>query len=190
MGQYYRPVIETTKGGMTAIDTYLDGEYECAKLMEQSWFTNPYVNAVVSAIYNKPKKIAWVGDYADSVVSEFPNIPVQALYETAYGENSMPMQTLKSNEFTLDNKFLINHDTNEYIDLNKYREENNVGGWCTHPVSLLTAIGNGQGGGDFYTHAKKEQIADVGKWAWNTLEITDIAPKSAYKEVIYHFQED
>ena len=33
MGQYYRPVVETTKGGMVAINTYLDGEHECAKLM-------------------------------------------------------------------------------------------------------------------------------------------------------------
>ena len=189
MGQYYRPVIETTKGGMVAIDTYLDGEYECAKLMEQSWFTHPYTNSVVSAIYNKPKKIAWVGDYANSVINEFPNTLVPKLYDTAYGESSTPVKTLKSVDFTLDNKFLVNHDTHEYIDLNKYKEENLVDGYCTHPVSLLTAVGNGCGGGDFLYHAEsEEQVTNVGKWAWNTLEITDIAPKR-YKETMYLFRE-
>ena len=98
---------------------------------------------------------------------------------------------MKSNSFTLDNKFLVNHDTNEVLDLNRYREENTIDGECTHPVSLLTALGNGQGSGDFYTHAQKhpDQIANVGKWAWNTLEITDKKPLG-YKEVMFHFYED
>jgi hypothetical protein len=188
MGQYYRPIIEE-KGKKVVYGTYLDGEYECAKLMEQSWYTNPFVNAVVSRLYNKPNKIAWVGDYAISVVDDFPNTPVQALYNTAYGENSMSMQSLKSNDFTLDDKFLVNHDTAEFIDLNKYYTENLVDGYCTHPVSLLTALGNGCGGGDFMYHAEsEEQVKNVGKWAWNTLEITDIAPKG-YKEVMYLFRE-
>ena len=190
MGQYYRPVVETTKGGMVSINTYLDGEYECAKLMEQSWYTHPFVNAVVSRLYNKPSKIAWVGDYATSLVDDFPNTPVQELYNIAYGEGSVSLDTLKSNDFTLDNKFLVNHDTKEFIDLNKYREENTVDGYCTHPVSLLTALGNGCGSGDFMYHAEsEEQVANVGKWAWNTLEITDTAPKE-YKEVMYLFREN
>lgn len=98
---------------------------------------------------------------------------------------------MKSNDFTLEDKFLVNHDTKEFIDLNKYLSENkDKDGYCTHPVSLLTAIGNGLGGGDFYYHAQsEEQVANVGKWAWNTLEITDTAPTN-YTETMYHFIED
>lgn len=186
MGQYYRPVIET-ENGRVAIGTYLDGEYECAKLMEQSWFSVPFVLAVASLIYNKKAKIAWVGDYADNSVDEFPNIPVQEIYEDVW-ESEVIMKELKSSDFTLENKFFVNHDLKEYLDLNKYYKENtDKDGYCTNPVSLLTAIGNGLGGGDF--DGDKEQVENVGKWAWDTLEITDEPPKK-YKEVMYHFIEE
>jgi len=190
MGQYYRPVIEKNNKPI-AIDTYLNGEYECAKLMEQSWYTAEYVNAVSELLYNKPRQIAWVGDYAISVADKFPNVPVELLFETAYGDNSTPIQSLKTTDFSLGDKYLVNHDTAEFINLNKYYQENLASdGYCTHPVSLLTAIGNGQGGGDFLYHAQsEEQVNNVGKWAWNTLEITDTEPKG-YKEVMYHFIED
>lgn len=34
-----------------------------------------------------------------------------------------------------------------------------------------------------------EQVNNVGIWAWNTLELSDVAPTD-YKEVMYHFIED
>lgn len=50
MGQYYRPVIENSNGNMVAIDTYLNGEYECAKLMEQSWYTPIHKRSCISTL--------------------------------------------------------------------------------------------------------------------------------------------
>ena len=87
----------------------------------------------------------------------------------------------------------MNHTTHEYIDLDKYKKENTSGGYCTHPVPLLTAIGNGQSWSDFYTYANKEHVKDVGKWAWNVLEIVDQIPpgyNKDYTEVMYHFIEE
>ena len=186
MGQYYSPVIET-EDKIEAYSTYLDGEFTGMKLMEHSWFKNDFVNAVAYKIYLEPHKIAWVGDYADDVAEDFPNIPVNELHAVAW-HNESKQKDLKSVDFTLENKFLVNHDLKEYIDLNDYYSENVSDEWCTHPLPLLTAIGNGQGGGDFYTHANKEHVQDVGKWTWNTLEITDDAPND-YKKVMYHFIE-
>lgn len=186
MGQYYHPVIEIGDK-IEAYSTHLDREYVMAKLMEHSWFENDFVNAIAHKIYLEPHRVAWIGDYADDVIEDFPNVPVQELYRTAWIGKQVK-EDLKSVDFTLDNKFLVNHDLKEYISLNDYRKENTSDGWCTNPLSLLTAIGNGQGGGDFYI-ADKEQVQNVGIWAWNTLEITDDAPND-YKKVMYHFIEE
>ena len=40
MGQYYRPVIETDENELKAIDNYVNGNYQLAKLMEHSWYDN------------------------------------------------------------------------------------------------------------------------------------------------------
>lgn len=193
MGQYYRPVIETDENELKAIDNYVNGNYQLAKLMEHSWYDNIWVDTISEMIYLEPHRIAWVGDYADAVIEDFPNIPVKELFETAWGDSKERDKELQNKGFDLKGKFLVNHTTHEYINLDKYKKENKRNGYCTHPVPLLTAIGNGQGGGDFYTYANKEHIEDVGKWAWNVLEIVDQIPPSYnkdYKEVMYHFIEE
>ena len=152
MGQYYHPVIET-EDGIEAYSTHLDRKYVMAKLMEHSWFENDFVNAIAHKIYLEPHRVAWIGDYADDVVEDFPNVPVQELYRIAW-QNRQSRDDLKSVDFTLKDKFLVNHDLKEYINLNDYEKENKDNWGATHPLSLLTAIGNGQGGGDFYTEDK------------------------------------
>ena len=193
MGQYYRVIIEQDNNKLALYDTKLGDESQGSKLMEHSWFRNEFVNAIAYEIFLEPKRVAWVGDYADSVVSDFPNIPVKALYEAAWGKEKEKFTDLyiKDEKFTINSKFLVNHDTKEYLDLNTYFINNvQSDGWCTHPLPLLTAIGNGLGGGDFYTHAQdEEQIANVGKWAWNKLELTDEAPEG-YTEVLFKFIEE
>ena len=39
-------------------------------------------------------------------------------------------------------------------------------------LPLLTAIGNGEGGGDYYG----ENMSEIGAWAWNVLSVEDVAP--------------
>lgn len=48
-------------------------------------------------------------------------------------------------------------------------------------MSLLTAIGNGRGGGDYFG----ENSNKVGSWAWNIIEITDddYEKISEYKDI-------
>ena len=186
MGQYYKPLLEAENGDRIVIDNYLDGNYYVAKLMEHSWFQNDFVLAVASLLYGTKKKLAWVGDYADSDKDNFPKIPVTELHEEVW-KSEVTFKELKTTDFSLSGKYFVNHTLKEYIDLDKYFNENVIDGWCINPVPLLTAIGNGLGGGDF--DGDKEQVENVGKWAWDTLEITDEPPKK-YKEVMYHFIEE
>ena len=74
------------------------------------------------------------------------------------------------------------------MDCSKYAE-NSKGTWgILHPLTLLTAVGNGMGGGDF--NGKTREMEDnVGIWAWNLLEIKDTKPLG-YNEVEYTFIED
>lgn len=53
--------------------------------------------------------------------------------------------------------------------------------WIVNPVSLLTTIGNGRGGGDYFG----ENSNKVGSWTWNIIEITDddYEKISEYKDI-------
>lgn len=56
--------------------------------------------------------------------------------------------------------------------------------WVTHPLPLLTAIGNGRGGGDY--HGTNESM--VGMWAMDLLSFTEDRPSSK-NEVLIPFIE-
>ena len=84
---------------------------------------------------------------------------------------------VSSSGFSLDNKFLINHDTKEYIDLNEYKVASvDKDGWTIHPLPLLTAVGNDRGGGDF--HEGNTGYENVGIWAWHLISFADNPPKA------------
>lgn len=88
-------------------------------------------------------------------------------------------------EFILDNKFLCNHTKHLYIDLNKYKEKSiDIYGWVINPIPLLTAVGNGNGGGDYWSEVHKE---DVGSWAFDIISVKD-KPLRGCKEVDIYFK--
>ena len=71
-------------------------------------------------------------------------------YNEVWGDK-VKLLTSHSTDFMLDNKFLINYDTREFIDLNLYKKNaKDKDGWTIHPLPLLTAVGNDRGGGDFH----------------------------------------
>ena len=86
MGQYYRPILGDSFGlECKVFDRSVDGEYTFAKLLEHSWWQNPFVNAFSEFLYNEPNRVAWVGDYADEPDDfNFPNC--SAFYVPCYGE--------------------------------------------------------------------------------------------------------
>jgi hypothetical protein len=93
--------------------------------------------------------------------------------------------------------YLVNESTHEYIDLLRL-ETINRGSWggSIHPLPLLTAVGNGRGGGDYHGSRVINQRM-VGAWAGDLLTIEESVPTSEdgfleYIDITYdaHFSED
>ena len=171
MGQYYKPVVIQGNEVMIFDRSILpEKEYVMAKLMEHSWWSNPTVNAIAKMIYNRAGHVFWCGDYADDSIAQM----------AWNDENERGLENPE--DFTLDNKYLINWDKKVYLDCNKYKELcKDEDDWIIHPLPLLTALGNGLGGGD-YIGINQDT---VGNWAGNQLEIVDKKPLLEEFEIIF-----
>lgn len=196
MGQYYRPVIGDAEGKVidvytTAVILYKDGmpyiENEGAKLMEHAYWDVVLPNGISKLIYNNPLRVAWVGDYAEG--SDFLQSECKqalSLLKTDVWESvNCPNLVVAETDFRLDLKFLVNHDLNQYVNLREYAKLSRDGGYTIHPLPLLTAIGNGKGGGDYRGVNSKL----VGKYAWHLLSIVDEKPQGMTKFEVF-FKED
>ena len=190
MGQYYYAVLGDSHGlNCKVYDRSVDGEYMLAKLMEHSWWKNPFCNSFAENLYHKKGRVIWVGDYSNDDDFHFKNS--SAFYTPYYGEvwgENVKRHGSTSTDFTLDNKFLLNHDTKEFVDLDEYKAKSvDKDGWAIHPLPLLTAVGNDRGSGDF--HEGNIGYEKVGLWAWHLLSISDKPPKN-YKKFDLIFKEE
>ena len=70
--------------------------------------------------------------------------------------------------------------THEYIDLKKVYSLNNGN---IHPLPLLTAVGNGRGGGDYHGNGVTN-LNMVGIWAGDLLQIVEQVPKDDFLDYI------
>lgn len=192
MGQYYHILLKEA-GKKTAqwrcYDRSVDGEYMMAKLMEHSWWYNPTLRCVCGMIYHNPTHVLWVGDYSNDgyPVNGLEENEMNAHWRKAWLEKKkggLKQRGLDgSKQIDIDNKFIVNHTTYEYIDCAKYMKEAGKDGWIVHPLSLLTAIGNGLGGGDYYGINKE----CVGMWACDIISVEDTPPEDYIEcDVIFY----
>ena len=175
MGQYYNVVIKDSKGKVTSFDRSVNGEYTMAKLTEHSWWYNEFVSTITNMLWHNPTQVAWVGDHAedDQIAIE------HNLYELAWNN----AQGVEKCELLLDGKYLVNHSKKIYLDCDAYRKRSQSDDdWCIHPLPLLTAVGNGKGGGDYRGINEK----DTGTWCWDLISVEDTPPKD-YKAIEYTF---
>lgn len=179
MGQYYRVYLKDVDGKEIVLNRNVDGQYTFAKIMEHSWWKNNFVGTVCNMLYQNPHKIAWVGDYANDFEK----------YDLVWPRDEDKDVSIGVTEriLLLDNKYIVNHTTKEYLDCNEYKK-NSVDltdpNWIIHPLSLLTAIGNGQGGGDYFGLNSDE----VGIWCNNEISIEHACP-DGYKKYSVIFRE-
>ena len=153
-----------------------------AKLMEHSWWRNDFCTAFAETLVDKPAKVCWCGDYAEEDECKALGFD----YNKVWGRNKG--YGIKSTGFSLNSvKYLINNDKKIYLDLQKYHERCNKDGWCIFPISLLTALGNDRGGGDF--HDGNVGYSDVGFWAFDEIYLSNTLP-DGYKEEKYTFIEE
>lgn len=133
--------------------------YVGLKLMEHSWCGNILTNAMSFYLYKNPTQLAWIGDYAKNA----------EMYDKCWGdEGGNEFNFVVSEErFDYTGKWLVNHTTKEAFAMIQPTN----GQWVIYPVSLITACGNGLGGGDYDGKHKM-----IGKWAMHVLSIEDAAP--------------
>ena len=178
MGQYYKVLVRKDKDSKWQLfNRSVDGEYTMAKLTEHSWWYNPFVNTICHMIHFKPKQVAWVGDYADDISAK--GIDTRELHEKAWGKANG--RSVTEAQISLFGKYLVNHDKKEYVDCTEYYDNSvTEGDWCLHPLPILTAVGNGQGGGDY--HGRSMDM--VGRWTCDRISVENAAPKEGYRSIL------
>lgn len=207
MGQYYMPTIIYPDGSIATLDIYAYGSGK--KLMEHSWIGSHLVNAVYAKIRNKPRRIAWIGDYSkdgyetcgEAYTKHLSLEDFMEYYKHAWPEENhddvISPAMYAPEELELINEktkamCLVNHDRKEYLDLGNYIARCTVkkgeDDWCVNPLPLLTACGNGRGGGDFHDSNSAVGYKYVGIWAFHRLELTTHIPWG-YQKRAYSFIE-
>lgn len=208
MGQYYTPVEILYLNDGTHFIIY---SFSCqvkglghnsVKLMEHSWWNNEFLTNFCARLYersrenNKETHILWLGDYAEldglssleGLSACFARVVQRSWLKQALQDpNRKEIDIGNTNpDFSLINKFLINTTKQEFINCTTYYNCNHdVDDWCIHPLPLLTAVGNGEGGGDYF--GVNNEL--VGRWAGDALYIDDNEPVEPFKEIFPIFRE-
>ena len=158
------------------------------KLMEHSYITNNFVEAVEFLLIDNGEgdkgrwsgnRIVWAGDYADYD----PRLDT-TLYDFVEKKDKLNMliEAIPENYH-----YLINWDKKEFVDKTKCKPINaswNVNELKIHPLPLLTADGNGRGGGDY----SGENIDYVGAWARDRISLMKEIPED-FIEITPNFDE-
>ena len=170
MGQYYKAVfLQADKKTPEAFG--LAHSVDCGiKLMEHSYIDNPLLNSVLNyMLKNKDTfgwfNLVWAGDYADPEEGTDDNI------YTLTGDNvpEIPYETEKP-----DVRFIVNIDKHQFVDLWNVPDFTFM---QAHPLALLTAEGNGRGGGDY----DGANMQFVGLWARDAITVMDSDWSNAQK---------
>ena len=175
MGQYYRPVVELDDE-ITVYNRDVDEEYTMAKLTEHSWIGNHLMSAISEKFYMTKGRLLWCGDYAEDDEIEKTGLTVRDIWD-------VEGKGVAKADFEIDWLYLCNHDTKEFVNIEKYiKNSTDKDDWCMHPLSLLTAVGNQRGGGDYY--GVNSDL--VGIWFWNLISFEPQIPEG-YKEFEIQF---
>ena len=166
MGQYYMPTLKDETG---KIETLYSHDFNNGlKLMEHSYIGNNFVSAVCDCISNEPKRVWWLGDYAetDDFYDKYSeNSLSDAEMAIAWEDKSIRVRPDEVNQtWVYGNHFLINLDQKCYVKFNDVNDDFQI---C--PLPILTAVGSGRGGGDYFG----TNMELVGTWAGDMLLISD-----------------
>lgn len=167
MGQYYRAVNLAKKEYISSW-SFKQG----SKLMEHSWLKNEFVNTVENMLaMGQPwykTSVIWAGDYGD-------------LADKTWADNIIELKPLVSEHFY---RYLLNHSKKCFVDKTKVPDND---GWSIHPLPLLTADGNGRGGGDFGNDDPYELI---GSWMGDKISVSDLCPDEDWTEIYFNLSEN
>ena len=202
MGQYYKPTIQAIKyednrkqvRKLFVIDPY-DLDYG-VKLCEHTHRNSEVVRLVTNLMYELNKQdwatqLVWLGDYANPSFGVEPNLYGSLQYSNVQfrKENGVIVSAMVEGfngviDMTQDHHYLVNHDRNEYINTAE-----NVGAYSQ--LALLTADGNGKGGGDYWG----KNWRDVGLWRYHEISVMDkerfdeyLKERSRFQSQVTHYK--
>lgn len=187
MGQYYNPISCNTFEWIYSHD-FGSG----LKLMEHSWVGNEFVGRVMKLLTKGNKwyktKLVWAGDYSTEVYKDM-NLNTlcsrdEEGYETevALFKNIIPKEFLSQEE--QEKAILVNHSKKEYVIISKGEKDEDD--WIINPLPLLTALGNGSGGGDYW--GRNNDL--IGSWAFDEISVEfDLKGFEDFEEIIPNFFE-
>lgn len=190
MGQYYKPA-SLDRNQSVVSHVYGSG----LKLMEHSYLGNAFVGAVEGLLIPggawHRTRFAWVGDYADDAMQAFyggsDEIEPTAHFKPKDGPGWRG-DAEKIDGFPHESyPFVVNHTKGEYVDVREAEAAKSgvCAGWVIHPLPLLTASGNGRGGGDY----EGTRMDEVGIWAGDVISMEASAPEGFKKRAATFIEE-
>ncbi|MCI6231257.1 MAG: hypothetical protein MR630_01340 [Selenomonas sp.] len=136
MGQYYRIVVGEKDGmGDHVYDAskYVDESgrerFDGGKLLEHSWISSCAPRDIFHLLSMKPHRVAWVGDYAQDlpkggmllntsahVIDKGVRVPSHV---EVWGDSEPELLSVE-NALSLDGKFLVNLESEEFVNCDAY----------------------------------------------------------------------
>lgn len=163
MGQYYNAFGRHEDG--TTFNLRASGSL---KLMEHSYWENSLCNTVAKELSQSPARLWWVGDYAYECDA----------YKDCYGSEDETV-VVDDPGLCLDGKYIVNLTKRQFLNCSKFAATSSPDDeWWLHPLPLLTAQGNGRGGGDY----RGINADKVGIWAGDLLTIVSGPELNKYKD--------
>jgi hypothetical protein len=173
MGQYYKAIILGEKDVKEFVRAWLESyRYNNgAKLTEHSYINNEYVAAVERLLSREgmfyKSRLVWAGDYAEPDPGCKEN-----LHHLASEDHLIAPPSVDTTRY----RFIVNHTKKQYVDKKGLSE--------LHPLPLLTAEGNGRGGGDY--HGRNQE--QVGLWARDVISMEQEKPEG-FEQLVCDFTE-
>lgn len=193
MGQYYKIICLNRREELSKKDYG-------AKLMESAWAGNVLTTSLYYMLMNdwNEKIVVNVGDYADTdddwsaVVNKLDNTKLyKSLYDTA-NDYSKVDRISSVTRADLGLIYGLNLDKKEFVNLNVlpvtdvYEDAQGKTVYAVEPILLLIAMGNGLGGGDYFTEDASAEY--VGRWVGDRISVSEFIP-DGYTEIVPNFKE-
>jgi hypothetical protein len=187
MGQYYVAIILGERNLTTKefIRMWMcpGGYSNGSKLTEHCYKTNKFVQAFEYLLTPEgmayKSRAVWAGDYADKEPASDGEEPMNLHSMTDAQEQKVIRPPHRS---TAEYRYIINHDKKQYVDKDSQRPD--ADGFIIHPLPLLLAEGNGQGGGDYRGNDEMK----VGIWARDVISVEKEVPEG-YTKLEVNFYE-
>lgn len=171
MGQYYLAIVLAEKEDSKPEVIRIFMEMMGAKLAEHAYLDNPHVKAFEYQLTKEgmfyKSRVVWAGDYADKE----PELEKNLYHITEDFPNKFLIGAERN---MIEYRYIINHTKKLFVDKKNQQQ--------FHPLPLLTAEGNGRGGGDY--SGSDENF--IGTWARDVISVEKDKPEG-YEEFKCHF---